>query len=339
MKRILNIILVLMLLGTAVSAQEVTKVGTTAAKFLSIPVGARSVALAGAFTSMADDASALYWNPGGIAQLESQELFFMHSEWLADINFDYLGAVYNAGNMGNFGVSVTAMTMGDIEITTEDEQDGTGQFFTASSFSFNLSYGRRITEKFMIGGTAKYILETIWNSSASGIAFDIGTLFETPFYGVRFGTSISNFGTKMQISGEDLLVRKDIDPTTSGNNEDVNAILETDRFDLPLNLKFGLSRDFYLGESNRFTFAVDAYYPNDNERSLNIGAEYGFFNEQLFLRGGYRSVGLDDTEEEYVIGGGIKQKLVNNLKLNLDYAFQGMVNLQDVHLFSASLRF
>ena len=91
MRRLIRLLLIVVMTMTGLSlqAQEVTKVGTTAAKFLSIPVGARALAMGGAYTALANDASAIYWNPGGLAQVTSREVFFMHSEWLADINFDH----------------------------------------------------------------------------------------------------------------------------------------------------------------------------------------------------------------------------------------------------------
>ncbi len=343
MKRILIYSLLIGIILSAFNIQaqdeDVSKVGTTAAKFLSIPVGARALALGGAYVSMADDASAMYWNPGALDFVGERQLFFVHSEWLADINFEYLAIAFPTTAMGTFGLSVTAMVVGEMEVTTEQNPNGTGQLFDASSFAFGLTYAKRLTDDFSIGGNIKLINEQIWNSSATGVALDIGTLFTTPFYGIRLGSSISNFGTKMQISGSDLIVQQDIDPSTIGNNESVNAILSTDDFDLPLNLKIGLSRDFALGAENRVTLAVDAFYPNDNEQSLNFGGEVALFDERIFLRGGYRSLYENQSEQEYTLGGGLKQKIGNGFGINLDYAYQSYIHLKEIHNFSINLSF
>ena len=72
----------------------VNKTGTTSAKFLSIANGAKSIGLGGAFTSIANDASALYWNPSGIARMHSQNFVFNHTEWWADIDYDFIGISY-----------------------------------------------------------------------------------------------------------------------------------------------------------------------------------------------------------------------------------------------------
>ena len=71
------------------SIYAVDKSGTTAAKFLSIGVGSKAVSMGGAFTSIADDATAMYWNPAGLSYFNTRELYFNHSDWIADISFDY----------------------------------------------------------------------------------------------------------------------------------------------------------------------------------------------------------------------------------------------------------
>ena len=222
---VLNCFIIMMLFDSvAIFSQEVTKVGTTGGKFLSIPVGARAVGMGGAFVAVANDASAMYWNPAGIGRLSQSEAIFTHSAWVADLDFNYGGVVVPVSGLGTVGISFTSLTMADMERTTEDQPEGTGEFFSAGSFAVGLSYARNLTEWFSIGGNVKYINEHIWNSSATGFAVDVGTLFTTPFTGVKFGAGISNFGSKLQIRGDDLLVLKDISPN-HGNNANVNANL------------------------------------------------------------------------------------------------------------------
>ncbi|MEK9138460.1 MAG: PorV/PorQ family protein, partial [Bacteroidota bacterium] len=191
-------------------AQKVTKVGTTAAKFLSIPVGARALGMGGAFVAVANDASAMYWNPSGLASITQSEAVFAHANWLADIDFNYGGVIMPMEDVGIIGVNFTSLSMAEMERTTEDRPEGTGQYFSAGSFAVGVSYAKKLTDWFSIGGNVKYINEHIWNSSATGFAVDVGTLFTTPFPGLKFGVAISNFGTKMRMTGDDLLVQKDI---------------------------------------------------------------------------------------------------------------------------------
>ena len=67
----------------------VNKTGTTAAKFLSIEVGSNAVGMGGAYTSIANDATAMYWNPAGLSFHDTKEVYFNHANWIADISFDY----------------------------------------------------------------------------------------------------------------------------------------------------------------------------------------------------------------------------------------------------------
>ncbi len=338
MNRKLALFVITVLLGAQVvaEARDVTKVGTTAAPFLTIGVGARPLSMGGAFTAVSNDASALFWNVGGIAQLDRPEIIFNHSDWLADINFEFAGVAVPVGTAGVFGVSITNLNMGEFEQTTEDNPEGTGVTFSAGSFAVGLSYARRLTDKFMIGFTGKYIQEDIYNSSASGFALDVGALFTTPFDGLRLGISISNFGGKMQMSGDDLLVQVDINKNISGNNDQLNALLETGQYDLPLLFRFGLAYDLVNNEKNTMTLVSDVMHPNDNAQSVNAGAEYVYDN-MLALRGGYKALFLPDSEEGFTVGGGIRQDF-GGLNMQLDYAFEHFGRLDNVQKFTIFLR-
>ena len=334
------LILSVALAGRSASAQEnVTKVGTTAAKFLTIPIGARALAMGGAFAAQTNDATATFWNPGTLSLLQQNELYFMHSKYFADIGLEYFAAVFPWEGFGTVGISLTSLNMSDMELTTVSDPEGTlGSKFDAGSFAVGLSYGRSLTDKFSIGGTVKYISESIANSKATGIAVDVGTMFTTPFKDIRLGVGISNFGQKMRISGEDLLVQKDIDPSIAGNNESINAFLSTDQSDLPLNLRIGLAYDPLKTESSRLTLAVDGVHPNDNSESLNVGGEYALFHERFFLRGGYRNLFQEDNENSYTLGFGVNYR-AQSLQFRFDYGYADQQHLQGIHQFGFSMRY
>lgn len=319
---------------------QVTKTGTTAAKFLSVGVGPRANGMGGAFSSVAGDASALYWNPAGIALLSENQAMFSYTTLYKDlgINLNYLAAAFPAGSAGNFGLSVTVLDYGDMDVTTENYPEGTGEKFTAASYAFALSYARSITDNFSAGITVKYIKEGIMNSSANGIAFDVGTVFTTPFYGIKFSSIIANYGSKMQMAGEDLLIRYDADPQRKGNNETVDAYYKTDQFELPLKLQVGISRDFPLFEGQKFTIAVDAIHPNDNAEYVNVGGELSLLDDVVFLRGGYKALFLQNNREGLTLGVGLHHTL-GVFSVELDYAFQEHDDLGNTNNFGVILKF
>jgi hypothetical protein len=332
------IVIGLLILCTGLIADPVTKSGTTAVGFLNIDVGSRAVGMGSAYSTLAEDATAMYWNPAGISRVFGYEALFSYTRWIADITFNYAGFVVPLGNTGTIGISATFLSMADMERTTINQPDGTGETFSAGDLAVGLSYARNLTDRFSIGFTAKYIEEKIYHSKATAFAIDVGTIFDTQFQGLKIGMSISNYGTKMQMTGRDMLTQKDPDPLVAGNNDKINARLETDQFDLPLMFRVGVSMDILRGIGNsNLILAVDALHPNDNAESVNVGLEYTF-NNMFSLRGGYKSLFLTDSEEGLCAGAGLKYPLAT-AEIRLDYAYHSFGILNDVQMLSIGLSF
>ena len=317
--------------------RQVTKVGTTSADFLSVPVGARATAMGGAVSAVVNDGTSIYWNPAGLAGIRNGIFTVENAEWIADITFNYLSVILPAGS-GTMGFGVTALRTGEMEVTTEEQQDGTGETFRAGSYAFALSYGRSLTDRFSIGANVKLITEHISNSTANGVALDIGTLFTTPFRGIRLGASISNFGTKMKMSGDDLLVPVDIAPGMEGNNQSTRGRITTDPFDLPLMMRIGLAGEVYETGNSRITVAVDALNPNNNQQYVNVGSEIALLGEVVLLRGGYSELFLEDSERSFTAGAGLRYGF-GSLDVAFDYAYEAHENLNGVNRFTLMVRF
>lgn len=328
----------LLMVSSMVYASEVSKVGTTAGTFLGIDIGPRATGMGSAFVATANDATAMYWNPAGIARINSFEATFCNTKWIADLSFNYMGAVLALGNFGTVGLNATFLTMDEIERTTIANPDGTGEFFDAGCYAIGLSFGRNLTDFFSIGFNAKYINERMYHSSATGFALDVGVLFDTKFHGLTLGMSIANYGTKMQLDGRDLQVQHDVDPRVYGNNQNINARLQTDAFDLPLMMRAGVSMDVLKGLYNsNFIVSVDALHPSDNVESLNIGGEYILYN-MFFLRAGYKELFATDSEQGLCFGGGLHYNIKDtSTALFFDYSFITFGVFDAVHMFSVSL--
>jgi hypothetical protein len=320
--------------------RDVSKTGTTAAPFLEIPVGARAMAMGGAFAGTANDASCLFWNVSGLARLPRSEAMFTHMDWLADLKFDYAALTVPMGDFGSLGVSFTSLSMPDMAVTTIDYPQGNGEVFSAGSFAVAVHYARNLSERFSIGFTGKFIQERIWNERATGFAIDAGTLFTADVLGgLRIGASISNFGTNMQLSGRDTRTFIRVDPTKTGSNSQIPTSLELDTWRLPLNFQFGLAADIIATDDHLLTVAVDALHPGDNYESVNVGGEYGFL-KTFFLRGGYQALGLADSEGGLCLGAGVQADLFGSgMQARFDYAYSDYGRLKSVNVFAVALIF
>ena len=317
---------------------NVSKVGITAATFLEIEVGARAIGMGGAFVAVANDATAIFWNPAGIARLPRGEAILIHTNWLVETNFDFSGIVIPAGYMGSFAVSVTSLRTDEMEVRTVLKPEGTGEKFSYGDLSAGLSYAKNLTDRFSIGINAKYISQRIWHMDAKGYALDIGTLFRTQFNGMVIGMTISNFGASLKLEGRDVFVNYDEAPQFGGSNDRIPASKLTDKFPLPLLFRVGVAMDILKSGSSRLTIAADAAHPNDNTEYINMGMEY-VFNKNIALRFGYKNLFTLDTEEGFTAGFGTKLKLAGGVALKIDYAYQDFGRLQNAQRFSLGLEF
>ncbi len=329
------------LLSSVLSAQlvkHVSKVGTTAAPFLEIGVGARAIGMGDAFVSLASDVSAIYWNPAGITGLEHTEAQFYHSPWIAGVQFNFAGVVVPMEGVGSFGLFYTGVTMDDEPVRTIFYPEGTGEYYGATSLAFGITFSRRLTDRFSFGFSIKHIQEQIWHMTASSTALDLGTLFQTRNKGLRLGMSISNFGNKMKLEGRDTQQKVDIDEQKAGNNDRIDAHLDTWSWQLPLLMRVGMSKDFLIGNSQKIVVAVDAIHPNDNVEYVNAGLEY-LLGKMLVLRAGQNNIFLDSRESGWTYGFGLRTNFHGKANISLDYAARSMGVFNLVNGYSLNILF
>ncbi|MDZ7373894.1 MAG: PorV/PorQ family protein [candidate division KSB1 bacterium] len=321
--------------------QTISGAGTTAAPFLKIGVGGRAVGMGEAHVTLAEDITGVYWNPAGVANIPGLQILLNHFDYLADLHYEFAAAALPVTAIGTFGVSFSYLGMPDIERTTVTFPEGNGEQVSAYSFAVGLTYARALTDRFSIGGTAKLVRETIWHSSATGLAFDVGLLYRAFFRNVRIGMCIANFGGDMRMSGRDMLVQHDIAEAIAGNNRNINAHLDTDAFPLPILFRVGLSanvaRDFLGMEHYDWILAADAVHPSDNKEFLNVGTELRL-RDLIALRAGYRQLFLEDREGGLSVGAGLHLRL-SRASFWLDYAVADYGRLDRQNKFSLLFAF
>lgn len=295
------------------------RAGISTAQFLKIGVGGRATAMGDAFVAVANDASALYWNPAGLVQFQENQIIFSHNSWIADINHEFLGAVYHLDETNSFGISVTALTMQDMKVTTEFAPFGTGEYFGFSDFGIGITYSRKMTDQFSFGGTLRYIEETLDKLKMRGIMIDLGTYYWTGLGSTRFAVAVSNFGNQLAPDGEVVLVGK-------RNKSDWQS------FSPPTMFRIGFAFEPIENEEHKLTASFQLNHPNDNSENVVSGLEYSW-NRMLYLRGGYK---LNVDEQTFSFGAGINFP-ISFANFNLDYAYSQFERLGSAHRFSIIL--
>lgn len=280
-------------INTVNPGEEFSKVATSIGQFLKLEYGAGGAALGGAYTALAKGAVAMAWNPAGIAFSQGTELYVSNNALYGGIQSNFLGVTMPMGGGNTIGLVVQYLTSGDMEVTTLEYPDGTGENFQANSMALGLAFTRKLTDRLAVGVTSKMIRESIYRETASTFAFDIGSNFDLGIYGMVLGMSIQNFGTGARFDGPDLNQVVDISDEFQGNPELTSRLL-TEEWPLPIVFRLGLMTDVIGGKSpwfpsnlHRLTLLADANDPFDSVLRGALGFEYGW-NDMVFLRGGYK---------------------------------------------------
>ncbi|MCX6150554.1 MAG: PorV/PorQ family protein [Ignavibacteriales bacterium] len=331
MKNYTTIILILFI--STVGFAQNPNLGTSGAQFLQIPVGAKATALGGAYIGLADDASAVFWNPAGIAKITGSAAHFSYQRWFNMFDFNAVSFVHNLEDVGTLAASLVVFSMDKMEVTDELNPNGTGRFFDAQDMAIGLTYARKLTDRFSVGVSAKYIYQRIWNETAEGIAFDVGTQYRLDFQNLTIAMSMTNFGPEMQFDGPDLNITYD---KSSGVplNRLTPARLVTDTYPLPLNFEVGIGMDVFTTEFVKARLGIDAVHPNDNKERVHVGAEFSFF-DRLFIRGGYK---YNYDDEDFAFGAGTNLPF-GGTRISFDYGYSLYDLLPDVHRISLGIEF
>lgn len=276
--------------------------GGQAGAFLRMGVGARAVAMGGAFTAIADDATATYWNPAGLGQLKSHQLGAMYSLMSLDRTHNFVSYAHPIGSAGTFGISW--INFGVSKIDGRDSYGNPTGDFSNSEMAFMLSYGKSFANTFYIGGSAKYLVHSLADNKASGFGFDVGALLNISDV-ISIGAVIQDMGSS--ITWDTFSEHEDTFPTQIRLGAAVSPKL------VPIKLAGEIEKN------------------SEQEAKYHSGVEYWPLT-MLAIRGGYSSKGLT--------AGGSVRVPAGMLKLQADYAFAtDKLDEEAVHKVSLMIEF
>jgi hypothetical protein len=335
-------LVVLLLAVLAQPSQAVfTKIGMAGLPFLKIGVG-RCTGMGEAFVAVADDATAAFWNPAGLALVSKRQAIFNHIDWVSDINHEYISFVAPT-RVGNIGLAVTALSLGTFEETTIDTFQGTGRTFSGSDLAVGVSYARMFTDKLSFGLTAKAVSEQIWNVGTAGLAFDFGVHYNTGWRNLKLAMAIVNFGPDLKYSGGLLNFTHEPGWEWPWTREPIPGTYLTETFPLPVIFRFGVAYDFYRTDASYFIGALDLNHFNDVNEKVNVGVEYRY--KPVYLRAGYilnmdvdyaKSVGYATGISA---GAGFRVMPTTAFGINLDYNYRNLGRLGMSHRVTLSVDF
>ena len=336
---------------------DFSNVGNRAAEFLTIPVGARGIAMGGAFIAQADDISAIYWNPAGLGFIEGPQVFFSHLDMPLDFSIDYAaGAIPLLDGRLILGGFFGIMNIGEEEITTIESPEGTGAFYDGYSMQFGGTMAFNFSDRFSAGVNVKAVRESIYQLNSTALAFDVGTNYHTELFDkpVKVSFAINNLGTNMQFRGDNLFIQVKpeelySDRLQAGNvnrmfdRDNRNAYLSTSKFYLPTSFTAGMSMDVYDANDIRWTVAGQFSENNYMPSSFAFGTELArSFTETLTgaLRWGWNverdEIDLEGSDQMRGMsyGGGVEYNLYRDMAIGIDYAYRDLGRLTRNHVFT-----
>ena len=299
--------------------------GTSSGTFLRIGVGARAVAMGESFVAVANDPSAIYWNPAGLASLQRREVAASHVAWPGDIGYEHVTLVIPSRRLGgSLGIQLGVLAT-RIQETTDIEPFGTGREFSYSDLVTGVAFARRWTDKLLVGAGAKFVREDLGSevggTTTNAVLFDVGSIFYLGLGSVRIATSLTNFGSEMRPSGQFV-------SPYSGE------VRQYDGFDPPMAFRYGVAFEPLETPAQRVTASVEMNQPADNQQQFKAGVEWAY-RRAFALRTGYN---FNADVMKFSAGAGFSLNFAS-LHGTLDYAYTDAGILGGINRLSLGVTF
>ncbi len=285
--------------------------------FLRNDVSARAAALGGNFVTIKDDPNSIFYNPAGLASIQSQQVSFGFFKNLLDVNAGHASYARRIPSFGTIGAGLVYVNYGSFDMTDENGQSlGT---FNAGDFAFTAGYANLLANGLEYGINAKFIFSSIAGYSSSAAAIDLGARYVITPDVFTIGASILNIGTQF-------------DPYM------------TTRETLPLDVRIGASyfpehlpAQVFIG-LNKLNEQQDKFL--DRFSSFMAGVEFTA-SESVLLRFGYNNekrrelkLGSSSGLAGFSLGAGFRTEMYT-----IDYAFNSMGKIGGLHRVSIGLSF
>ena len=293
-----------------------TVISKYAGEFMSIGIGGRPLGMGGAFVGIANDVTAGYYNPAGLANINYPQISLMHSEQFGNlVNYDYAAVGIPFGQDMSFGLSIMRLGVDGIPDTRNALIDGqTGLLindinniyarldysriteFSNQDWAIYVTFSKRQTDKFYWGANVKIIKRDIAEFSATGVGFDVGAYY-MPIQNLSLGANLQDATTTLIA-------------WNTGRNELVSPTLKVGGAYMITGFLGGYIMpvlDFDVRFENR-RFASN-FNLGPVSFDMHAGVEVNIEN-LVYLRGGYNDI------KQFTIGAGVKLP-----KLNIDYSF------------------
>lgn len=239
--------------------------GTLSGAFLKLGNGVRAPSMGEAFTAVADDATATYWNPAGLANLAGSEISATYNLWLVDTSYSNIHYAKPLGP-GVLGASILYLSYGSISETTDTQRLGTGRIFSPSAYVATVAWGQAINEQLSLGGAVKFLGQNIDSCGDSGLAMDAGLSYFLSPLGVKLGAVIQNIGGSF-----------------------------------PQTIRIGTAKKLL---NERLNLSLDLDLPNDNKAYASLGGEFSVL-PQFILRAGFNTKSEEGSGGNLGIGLGL----------------------------------
>ncbi|MDD3716694.1 MAG: PorV/PorQ family protein [Candidatus Marinimicrobia bacterium] len=302
--------LFLLLSGMAFAGLGGQRAGTSIYNFLKIDPSASSGGMGSAFTTMVSDASGIHWNPALSVQMGGSSAAISHLQWFDGIGYEYI-ALSHAFRSWALGFEMGVLHMDPMEITTEYNPYGSGEYFSYADYYFTLNYSRKMSDRFSFGTSARLVREEYLDLATTSLVVDLGTFYRTGFRDLTLAVALLNFGTPAGPAGEY--------PAGDG------SMREYERYSPPTTFHLGASMTVYANDYFDLLTALQLNHPVDNAETYIFAIRAGFL-KTLQLSAAYTigtdmpfSLGLAFSAERWQSG------------LKIDYAFRphrylGIVN-------------